>query len=75
MVSIDLIDDEIELKTILFNELLSQMLDCSVVLYLFFKEFGHLALAVIFKELVSWQETTSNSWALHIREVISLSVG
>ncbi len=52
MISINLIDNLIELKTILLHEFFSEVLDSSVVLYLFFEEFSNLALAVILKQLV-----------------------
>ena len=49
---IDLVDHLIELKAIFLNEFFSEMLDSSVVLYLFFKELGYLALTIVFEQLV-----------------------
>jgi hypothetical protein len=75
MVPVDLRNDCIELETILFDELLSELLNGTVVLDLFLEQFGDLAFAAVAENFISGKEATAYARTLHVMYIIWVSIG
>lgn len=74
VVSIDKRDDLSKLKAIGLDKLLPQLLNGSVVFYFLFEELGQFSLAVILQKFISRHQSTANTGALHMLQVLGMSV-
>jgi len=59
IVLINIRNNLIKLKSILFHKLFSQLLNRSVVFYLLLEDLSELSFAIIAKQFISWHQSTA----------------